>query len=155
MSIIEETDEEKRARYAVKIAEYEEKIEVVRTSFDIDEFVASKETVLEVEVPEVSYLLERQKLEVLINEGKYDEFEKALKQLTPRYTTVKYKRLRNSDIIDLNKINNQQERGLQTLFLLMSRADPLVTMKKIRDMDPIETTRITAAITEKTPLFLR
>jgi hypothetical protein len=154
MSENEETDDEKRARYAAKLDEHEAKIEVVRRSFEIDEFVASKDDVLTVDVPEGSYLIERQKLEVLISEGKFDEFEEALKQLTPSYTTVSYKRLTNDDILALNRIKNQDERGLRTLHLLLSKADPAITYEKVKAMDPIETSRITAAITEKTPLFL-
>ena len=152
-----ETDDEKRARYAAKLEQREETVEVIRRSFVIDEFVSDAEDELEVEIPEAKYLLERQKVEALLNEEPFseEEFEKALEQLMPRFITIKYKRLTNEDIVKLNRIRDVGERGLRTIFLLLSRADPKITYDKIKKMDPIETARITAAITEKTPVFLR
>jgi hypothetical protein len=152
-----ETDDEKRARYAAKLNQHEETVEIIRSAFVIDEFVTDAEDVLEVEVPTASYLLEKQKVEALLNAKPFsdEDFENALKELKPQFTIIKYKRLTNADIVKLNKYRDVNERGLRVIFLLLSRADPSVTYEKICIMDPIETSRILAAITEKSPIFLQ
>ena len=92
-------------------------------AFNIDEFVADVDQVLEVEVPELK-------------------------------AVVKYKRLTNADLVNASKIKDEQERGLEILFYMLSKADAKVTREKVHALDPVATTHILLAITGKTPVFL-
>jgi len=137
-------------------SEHEATVDVVRRTFDIDEFVADEKTVLEVEIPESSYLLACHRVEELIEKGASDEeVERAIAELQPQFTIVRYCRLTNADIMALNRLKDIGERGIQTFFLMLSKADPMITYDKLQWMNPLITARITQAIKGKTPLFLR
>lgn len=122
-----ESDDEKRKKFKQRLEKHEARQEAERRqkfkAFNIDEFVADADKLLEVEVPE---------LEV----------------------TVKYKQLTNIDFLQAMKVKDDQEKGLEILYYLLSRADPNVTREKIKAMNPLKTARILAAITSKTPIFL-
>jgi len=60
--------------------------------------------------------------------------------------TVRYKRLTNEDSLKLNKIEDAQEKNLETFFIMLSKADPNVTREKVWKMDPILTAKILTAI---------
>jgi len=152
---IPETDAQKRARYQARIKAHEAAVEVVRRSFDIDALIANTNQVLEVEVPDIAYLRACQRLGTLATAGALseDEFEAEVAQLTPVYHVIRYKPITNQDLLELNKVPIE-ERGLHTLHRFLSRADPAVTLEKVRAMDPLLTARISAAIAEQTPLFL-
>jgi hypothetical protein len=151
-----ETDAEKRAQYRQRLEQHEAAVEGVRRSFDIDVFIADVAETLEVEVPDLAYLRTRKRIEALVDAGALsdDAFEKALAALEPRFIVVKYKRLTNEDILQLNRIKDDGERGLQTLYLFLSKANPSITFDKLKAIDPLLTSRISRAITEQTPLFL-
>ena len=122
------SDEEKRKEFRERIKKHEAeenaKREKASKLFNIDEFIADVNEVLEAEVPELNVV-------------------------------VKYKRLTNADLLEISKVKDANKRGLETLFYMLNKADANVTREKLDALDPVVTARITAAITEKTPLFLR
>ncbi len=67
---------------------------------------------------------------------------------------VRYKSLTNEDLFKVMKIEDDTERGIELLYLMLSKADPNVTREKLRKLSPMVTARILNAITSKEPLFL-
>lgn len=66
---------------------------------------------------------------------------------------VRYKSLTNEDLFKVMKIKDDTERGIELLYLMLSKADPNVTREKLRKMNPMVTAQILNAITSKEPLF--
>jgi hypothetical protein len=150
-----ETDKEKRERYLKALETHEAEAEAIKTAFVIDDFVSDVETVREVEIEAESYVRQKQIVEKLISEGATEyEIQEAISKVKPEFKIVKYKRLTNEDIIKLNRIKDVDERGMRTIHLLLSRADPSITIEKVKAMGTLATGRITLAIQDQTPLFL-
>ena len=67
---------------------------------------------------------------------------------------VRYKPLTNEDLFKVMKIEDDTERGIELLYLMLSKADPKITREKLKKLNPLVTARILNAITSKEPLFL-
>jgi len=67
---------------------------------------------------------------------------------------VQYKSLTNEDLFKVMKIEDDMERGIELLYLMLSKVDSTVTREKLRKLNPTVTARILNAVTSKDPLFL-
>jgi len=67
---------------------------------------------------------------------------------------VRYKPLTNEDLFKVMKIEDDTERGIELLYLMLSKADPKITREKLKKLNPLITAQILNAITSKEPLFL-
>ena len=67
---------------------------------------------------------------------------------------VRYKSLTNEDLFKVMKIEDDTERGIELLYLMLSKADTKITREKLKKLNPLVTAQILNAITSKEPLFL-
>jgi len=68
---------------------------------------------------------------------------------------VRYKRLTNEESLSISKISDENEQGLEILYMMLSKADANVTKDKILAMNPTETALIINAINEDSNIFLQ
>ena len=111
--------------YKKRLEQHQKEREKILKQFNIDEFVADAERVKEVEVEWGGETL-----------------------------VIQYKSLRNKDNFELAKIEDTQKRNIETLYLMLCRADRNITREKIETLNPILTQRILAEISKRELSFL-
>lgn len=157
------SDDEKRAKYQRVLAEYDAEQQAQREEashlFDIDEFIIGANAVQEAMVPtkvglELSRLREQNLSAGGLSEEDAARLDAIVASRQPTFFVVRYKKLTNADTLQLAKITDKDERGLEMLFLMLSKADSKVTKAKVKQMGSVVTARILAEIMSEESVFL-